>query len=402
MIRSLLLSAADLVPVPSGPWRGDLEAARADLVAELSAGLAKLACSNYTQARKQLTAAPRAEEDYLALSEAEQDALGSASKAVRNYEADIVFANETWLTLQALASLAAGDIGPQVAARWQSHPWAVRTEILARYSWAQEQQVGLSKGWKFSSPYRCTVTKRNVDRQARTVDREHYQLINYLHALSMTTGERLLWSRKGETPDFHLADEAGRAVGAEMGEAPISTQWAAEEDAKTDVLAVLEPLLTSLGYDLSISDESSISWQHWLTNFPAVDAAIKAAVAGGRRDKQGQIALTALGVSGELAPGSGWVNVHWTDTHAEQAVAAQDMATALCTTVAKKLVNQKTGRPRKVPSVGPCDLVLYPNGDGWPDPAEVLRLASAQIPAGWNVYFDRIWMSSESFLGQLA
>lgn len=402
MKRSLLLTPDELKPIPVGPWEdSQLEAARKILARDLTDCLRALAEVDQTEARRRLASlSPPTEDEYLELTDAERETILDVTRTVCEGAVNLERANDAWLILQALASLAAGETGPQVKARWQSAPWPVRTEILARFSWALEQREAMQKGHKFTASYQGVVTEREVDDESRKIDKEHYQLIGYLHGLARATGDQLVWVEKGETPDFVLEDDKGCPAGAEMGEAPLSQQWADEQDARTQMVDTLRPWLVGQGRDLHIFGDTP--WILWRSRLPDVQAALTTTLAAAPGKKEVPVADETLALSAELKsaskPGRLWI--YRTQDAADLARAAQEMAAAICVTVSKKLVN-KNGNPRKLPSVRPCDLVLYPNGDGWPDPEQVRRLAAKQLPPGWKRYFDRIWMSSDQFFGRL-
>jgi hypothetical protein len=337
---------------------------------------------------------------YEQLTDREHDRCLRLAYKAGQYGPAIEQANDSFFTLDAQEALASGLPDAQIAANYAALPWAEQAEILARYGWLKDQRHAIANGVTFSRPYTCTVSARNVP--GRTIDREYFTLIRYLHGLALQTGERLLWTRKGETPDFVLRNaSSGTLVGAEMGEAPLSQAWADERDAETQVIAALEPHLSQYGYSVTIYDAQS--WRSWRSRIGEVTSALLKALSEIRETAQ-RVVCPELGIDWELRPARGetvvWTSSRRGQTAADDDQAVVDMAAAVVAAVSAKLV--KNGRPRKKPSLRPCDLVLYPNGSDWSDPREVLRVAAAQVGSTFQTHFERIWMCSESFFGRLA
>jgi hypothetical protein len=319
---------------------------------------------------------------------------------VGQYGPAVEHANDCFFTLDAQEALACGLSGAQIIAQCAPLPWGEQAEILTRYGWLKEQRQAITRGVPFSHPYTCTVSNRNV--QGRTIDREHFTLIRYLHGLALHTGERLLWTRKDETPDFVLRDvSSGTLVGVEIGEAPLSQAWSDERDAEAHVIAVLEPLLSQHGCSITIYDARS--WRCWRALLGDVTNELLRALAAAKGARYRHL-VPRLGIDWELKRSRGqsivWTSSHRGQTAADHDQAVADMAAAVSAAISAKLA--KNGKLRKKPLLRPCDLVLYPNGSEWPDPEAVLQSAAAQVDSSFKTHFDRVWMCSESFFGRLA
>lgn len=391
-------------PVDAGPFHTrsyplDLEPARKALVGRLNQLARDVARINYSALQAQLSSLYEsvAEEQPEVSDALRWDLLRQATEFPENVEE----ANDCWFTLNALDLLASGATNAQISAKLEPLPWAARTEILARLSWIREQRAKLTKGMMFTQPFMCKVSDRNTS--GRTVDREHYQLIQYLHGLNAETGERLVVVKRDETPDFVLADDLGSmTIGAEMSEAPVSQRWANEEDAASIVEDALRGLLARHNRNLLIDEPCT--WSVWRNNLGDLQATLTSALAVTPAGDRVPVVNTKLAFRASLSPipGSGLISIHDPrgQTAADLQRAAREMAAGIVTAVHNKLV--KNANPRKPPSVRPCDLVLYPNGGDWADRQLVRQLAAAQLPATWSTFFDRIWLSSENYFGRLA
>jgi hypothetical protein len=379
---------------------GDRERTRVRLGTRLRLALRRLEAVDYSKEYARLTALNRLDEDAWESHDAEV-AVRLANQ-LTSYSTSLEVANECWLALTALQALSRDESPLALNRRLAHFSWPVRADATARLLWIREQEAMTARGVPFTAPFECRVSDRNV--AGRGLDKEHYQLICYLHGLVLHTGERLIPIDKGETPDFTLMDEAGsQSIGVEMAEAPASQAWADEQDVAAIVIDALSGWLASANRDILIDEPCS--WELWRDDLTTLEQAVRDALALAPGGDRFPVVCAHLNFKAELTPGegTGLVMRHNLDGQgwSDRAQATQKMADGIIESIKKKLV-KKNGLPRAKPSVRPCDLVLYPNTDDWPDWDEVFRLAVGQMPTGWSTYFDRIWLSSENRFGQLA
>lgn len=302
--------------------------------------------------------------------------------------------NDEWFTLLALEE----SLGGGAPASSRSLPevpnfsWLTRAEVSARRAWIQQHEDVLREGQSIEEPFLCRVA--GWLRPERKSDREYYSLIRYLHGLRAVRGEEWVLSKRDETPDFLLESREGRSRGAEMAEVPISQKWADEERIAAEVNAAIQAILHARRMNLFLYDPN---WARMKRHLPEVKQRLWHAA----RSPDPMARVPEIGLDAELSDAGDMnapvilVQSRGGEVGDDIRRAEENLAEAIVQGVWKKLYKEN-GAPRKKPSIRPCDLVLYPNGEPSLQLDRVAEITSEKKDFDHHAYFDRIWLVSES------
>lgn len=311
--------------------------------------------------------------------------------------------NTSYFSLVAAAFLAGRQPRTRVLEDLTEQSWSTKHEILSRLVWMQEHRRLIQKGVQLRDPYSCQVARRG--NHARRVDREFYQLIGFLHGLKAAEGTELLVVSKNETPDFLLEDSNHVPIGAEMTEASISDEWDAERDAEECVLDVIGEEIQGLPLRAHISTPPS--WRELVPSVSKLRDTLQEQLQNLPKLTKDGVLLPAREFLLEIQlfpckPQRGYISVsnHRGIVGSEIRHQSSLMQKTLRERIEKK-VAKKSGQQKKRPSIRPCHLVIYPQGDFSYDLEQAVRAFFESPPVAVKSHFDAVWLSGEKTLVRL-
>lgn len=318
--------------------------------------------------------------------------------------------NESYFSLLAIESLTLRLTRNQVLERVKESDWLVRHEVLARWAWMKAEQELLATGGYLEHPLLCRVEKRNRDRRARLIGREFYSLILFLHQIKASTGEELLYLRKGETPDFILEDTSGNVVGAEMSEVPHSEQWSHEMDAESIVLDTVREAASHLSLSITIEEPTAQDnprfWRNLAERAEDLKSWLNAELSSLRETKSVLLENPTIGIR-VVAKGSDHGLIIWTqslrgETAEDDARNEEEISNSLYSRLRAKIFKKTPSgkeRLRQTPSARPCHLVLYPNTNSFGSNAHsIAGNLKNRLDFDPTTHFDHIWLSDEKMI----
>lgn len=319
---------------------------------------------------------------------------------VQNYRDSYGLINESFFSLVALGLVASGACHEEILDLLRDQSWATKHEILARWGWMGEHLRMLNEGKQLDNPLYCLVAHRG--QLGRTVDKEFYSLLSFLHCLRAVEGRELVFFAKQQTPDSILIDAKGNRVGAEMTEVSISDEWDTEQDDQRlfykAIMANLEKIFAW------VHVENPPSWsaiKNHLSDFDAWLAEKSKGIV--TIEDEVELSNEELGLRITLRPSEGrlaWISSGNTRPKGDNTQEASD---AMHETLRRRIENKivKEGKPKKKPSIDPCYLVVYPNHDWDVDLERVVTKFSRRPPIDVSSHFSEVWLSNEERLVRL-
>jgi len=315
--------------------------------------------------------------------------------------------HDSYFGLAALSFLNSGQDRDAILNKLGDKTWLEKMEVLARWGWMKEHQDLLKKGDEIEYPFLCRVPPRN---KRQNVDREFDTFLRFSHGLKIYTGEELLFVRKRESPDFAVETDKGEIIGVEVGEAPLSQDWADDQDAMRTVHDALSRIVCDAGLNLVLFD--SPPGRFWLERLNRLEACVSRAIEEAARQGAMTLRDEELRLDAELKPANSKPGIFSMsrrgEIHEDFRRQEEAVAGAIAEGLRKKLERtERNGRsrPRKKPEIRPCYLALYPNMDfGLEDRARTVDLARESLRAS-NVdpksHFDQVWLTAEDFIHQV-
>lgn len=324
----------------------------------------------------------------------------TVARRVYTYVESYEVANDSFFSAAACAFLCQKLNRSQILQELHEEPWFVKHEVLARWGWLRAHQELASTGVSLEKPFSLRVAARG--RRERGTDREFYQLIHFLYGLRHYTGEELLLLAKGETPDFDLETTAGTLVGVEMTEAPVSREWAAERDAEEEVLAAIWDVLRQRHIHIHVFELNS--WQVLEERLPDFSVWLQERLQNYEGSPRAlQLTSEDFVFTAEVSP---WpypaitVSDQRGLTGEDIAVGTLQLEESIALAILGKL-EKPNGRPRKLPRIRPCQLVIYPNHDFGQDLEDAVERFSARSRIDVSSHFDSVWLSDERSIARL-
>lgn len=340
------------------------------------------------------------------LTEEESERLSYVAWQVNAYEQTYGLLNDSFFSLVALGFSSSCASREHVLSALHNQSWATKHEVLTRWGWMLEHKELLGNRESPDKPFSCQVALRG--RPGRRLDKEYYQLLDFLHFLRAAEGRELLFVSKHETPDFILEDGAVGLVGAEMTEASISDEWDRESDAEEEVLAVVR---SALGERILCARlQKPDSWlplagrlddlKRWLrSEFQRVEETPDRAI----HLNNEEIGL-ALEVSRRTDGRADiFLSDHRGQTGADIERETQELQKTLRDRIEKKIARIRNGRriERQRPAIVPSYLVVYPNAGLGPDLKKAVREFLRRPPIDVSTHFERVYLSGEGSFVQL-
>lgn len=385
---------------------GDADLARAEetFLSHLSRHREFLESIDYPRTRAELVALNRRDYEGFGVKEARR--ASRLAWQVDSYETTYGFLSDSFFSLVALRFVASGILREEILEFLRGRSWSTKHEVLTRWGWMLEHRRLLQEGRaRIEDPYSCTVPRRGSD--SRNVDREFYQLLHFLHWLRITAGQEFLFHQKGQTPDFILEDMAGQPLGAEMTEASVSDAWDRERDAEEKVLNLIRNNAGQLPLLLVVREPAS--WLPVAENLGDLELWMVAKLQQTDLGARATLENADLGIVFDISPspteGFGLVIENLTPGTGDKVEReTRSLQETLRQRIENKIERIKEGRraARRLPSIRPCWLVVYPNYDLGQNLEQAVQNFFEHSPIDVSSHFDAVWLSGERALVQLS